>query len=85
MSKSSAVENSATEVSFTTIPWRKTIQLLHALSFSSIQLLLTRAVKSPTRVTALGSIDWPCTADQGRSCHLCQTQFKGPGHYPCEL
>ena len=22
--------------------------------------------------------------DQGRSCHLCQTQFKGPGHYLCE-
>src|SRR6218665_1884839 len=22
--------------------------------------------------------------DQGRSCHLCQTQFKCPGHYLCE-
>jgi len=22
--------------------------------------------------------------EQGRSCHLCQTQFKGPGHYLCE-
>src|SRR6218665_3005141 len=22
--------------------------------------------------------------DQGRFCHLCQTQFKGPGHYLCE-
>ena|SRR6218665_192934 len=22
--------------------------------------------------------------EQGRSCHLCQTQFKVPGHYLCE-
>src|SRR6218665_2873206 len=41
MAKSSAAENSTAEVSFATIPWRKTIQLTLTPSlFSSIGLLV---------------------------------------------
>jgi len=41
MAKSSTAENSAAEVSFATIPWRKTIQLLLTLPlFSSTGLLV---------------------------------------------